>query len=147
MLRIKNILIAEDDDDDFGFFQEAILEISPETNLIRAKNGIELIDSLKEQVLLPEFLFLDINMPLKNGYECLTSIRADKNLNPLIIITFSTSSEKSIVDWMYNSGANGYLVKPNSFQGLKKCIQKAMVIDWQSMEPLINSETFLISEL
>jgi CheY-like chemotaxis protein len=72
----KKILLAEDDEDDFILFREALSEFNECARLEWVKDGEELMDSLKINVgELPDIIFLDINMPRKNGFECLTGIR------------------------------------------------------------------------
>ena len=71
-----NILLADDDQDDRILFQDALSEIQIPSSLSFATNGEELIKLLKKNASnLPDILFLDLNMPLKTGSECLTDIR------------------------------------------------------------------------
>ena len=72
----------------------------------------------------PDVLFLDLNMPLKNGMECLVEIRSDKTFDKLPIIIFSTSSQKQAVDTAYENGATFYLKKPDSFDKLKVALDR-----------------------
>jgi CheY-like chemotaxis protein len=142
----RRVLLAEDDEDDYLLFRDAIKDYIEMIDLHWVKDGEELIRSLKEgRQSLPEVLFLDINMPRKNGFECLTEIRNDKTLADLPVIIFSTSNDKALVNWMYNAGANLYLCKPTEFRKLKQSIKTAVFLDWKAHHPYPPMEKFVLS--
>ncbi len=122
-----NILLADDDTDDCLFFKEALEELPVSTNLITVHNGEQLMSLLNTtKDMLPHVLFLDMNMPRKNGGECLSEIRLDQKLKQLPVVIFSTSFDKDLVNQMYDCGANYYLRKPNDFSKLKKVIHHVL---------------------
>lgn len=131
-IRIQNILLADDDQDDRMFFQDALQDINIDATLVTAENGEELM-----QMLLghppknkPDIIFLDLNMPCKNGYECLTEIKKNDQLKNLPVIIFSTSLQQQSVNTVYDQGANLYIVKPNSFSKLKQVIESVLSLNW-----------------
>jgi CheY-like chemotaxis protein len=79
---------------------------------------------------IPDLLFLDLNMPLKNGFECLSEIRRETRLDKMPIIIFSTSSQPSAIDEVYAHGAQLYVRKPNDFAQLKKVIHHVLNMKW-----------------
>jgi CheY-like chemotaxis protein len=122
-----NLLLADDDEDDCDFFKEALDEIPIETALSTVNDGVQLMDYLKTNALnLPDVLFLDLNMPRKNGLECLAEIKGDEKLKDLPIIIFSTSLDTEIVNNLYKKGASFYIRKPGDFSKLKKVIENAL---------------------
>lgn len=122
----KRIFLAEDDEDDRLLFNEALSIVSESALLTQAKNGLELMKNL-HNVASPDIIFLDLNMPLKNGYECLEEIRKDKqSLRNLPIVVFTTSSNEKNIDAAYELGASYYAIKPDNFDKLKKVIRKAI---------------------
>lgn len=139
MLRKKsllpiNILLADDDIDDRAFFEQAIKEISNEIILTTVQDGEQLMELLSEKTqLLPDILFLDLSMPRKNGFECLTEIKENKSLNDMPVVMFSTSYErdliyeKSMIELLYNIGAQSYIRKPDNILQLKENIEKALI--------------------
>ncbi len=142
----KRILLAEDDEDDFILFQEALGIYKNAVRLDWVRDGEELMNMLKiKSAELPDIIFLDINMPRKNGFECLTEIRQDENLKHLPVIIFSTSNDPALISWMYNAGANLYLNKPSEFNSLKEKIQKAIEMDWKIHEPHSSIKAFVLS--
>lgn len=124
-----NILLADDDADDCLFFKEALEELPVSTHLTTVHDGVELMCLLnKNKDVLPHVLFLDMNMPRKNGSECLSEIKIDQKLKQLPVVIFSTSFDKELVNQMYDCGANYYLRKPNDFSKLKKIIHHALML-------------------
>jgi CheY-like chemotaxis protein len=139
------ILLAEDDDDDSMLFKEALNELAVPTDLHRVKDGEELMYILGQlENKLPDILFLDINMPRKNGFECLLEIKSTEKLKEIPVVILSTSSGKELVDKMYNAGANLYICKPNQFSHLKKIIEISISTNWSLYSPQPPKEKFMI---
>jgi len=129
-----NLLLADDDEDDCDFFKEALDELLLPTSLVTVNDGVQLMDFLSESGAenLPDILFLDLNMPRKNGLECLTEIKQKQEYKDLPVIIFSTSLDRDIVDLVYQKGAVHYIRKPGEFAKLKKVIANALSITSQS---------------
>ena len=107
-----NILLADDDKDDRFFFAKALKKISIATNLKTVNDGDRLMEYLtKNSEHLPDALFLDLNMPRKNGAECLEEIKSKKTLQQVPVIIYSTSLSDTIADVLYKKGAFYYLRK------------------------------------
>jgi CheY-like chemotaxis protein len=128
---IKNILLAEDDDDDFDLFNSAILSINSSIEILRTKNGV-MCTSLLETSIKPDIIILDLNMPFKNGISCLQEIKNKPQFNSSKVIIYSTSGHKREIDMCYNYGADFYLVKPTGYS----CII-------QQFKDLFSSEYFI----
>lgn len=143
---LKNIFLADDDIDDCELFEDALREVSFETKLTTAKDGIELMKVLdKSTTSSPDLIFLDLNMPRKDGFECLNEIKLSPILKNIPIIIFSTSSDREVVDKGYRLGANFYVPKPRSFQLLKNAIWQVLTFDWeQNMDKQPLREDFLL---
>ncbi len=117
------IFLADDDEDDRQFFEEVLEEISPQIRFITFDNGVDLIQNLlKSANVSPDYIFLDLNMPLMDGEECLQEIRNLRHLDQIPIIIYSTAIDFSKAERLRDKGANLYLKKPNSFSELKKAI-------------------------
>jgi len=126
-LKQLNILLADDDLDDCIFFKDAVLELLPSTNLTTVNDGEQLMNLLiNEKTELPHVLFLDLNMPRKNGFECLSEIKANEKLKLLPVIMFSTSFEQDVVNQLYQNGAHYFIRKPSEFSQFKKIIQHTL---------------------
>ena len=90
-----HIILADDDEDDRLFFTDAFSELKINTKVNTFKDGVELMDYLSNpDSVLPHILFLDLNMPKKNGIECLHEIKSEERFNDIAIAIYSTSSSE-----------------------------------------------------
>ncbi|MDO6603518.1 response regulator [Arenibacter palladensis] len=144
-LNTLNIALADDDEDDRTLFKEAMNEIKIKTKLSLFNNGKELMDYLTlPNVILPEIVFLDLNMPIKNGMQCLHEIRNHPRLQDLLVAIYSTSSSEADIEETFVNGANIYINKPNSFGDLKQAIEKVLQLNWQYHTSALNKDNFLL---
>lgn len=148
MQGIKNIFLTDDDTDDCMLFSEALQEIysEKEARLTISNDGVKLMEVLDETVPPPpEVIFLDLNMPRKNGFECLTEIRQTPKLSSIPVVIFSTSSNNDIVDKSYQHGANYYICKPQSYSLLKKTIKYVLSFDGKKLSEQPGRDNFVIN--
>ena len=124
-----NILLADDDADDRAFFENALKEIPVDTSLATVNDGEQLMEYLsKNPEQLPDVLFLDLSMPRKGGFECLTEMKEDIKLKDIPIVMFSTSYtqdfnyEQGMIGVLYKIGAQDYIRKPGTIAELKELI-------------------------
>jgi CheY-like chemotaxis protein len=145
-IHFKNILLADDDSDDCMIFEEALKEINAHTQLTIESDGNLLMERLKSKTQpMPDILFLDLNMPRKNGSECLCEIRSLTQLKNIPVIILSTSSQRQAVNKMYEQGANYYICKPSEFGQLKDAIQKMLSFTVDALTKKPTRENFLLS--
>lgn len=141
-----HILLADDDEDDRTFFRDAIEEVKVKTIVTMVNDGVQLMDYLaKPGIILPNLIFLDLNMPKKGGMECLREIRGDRSLKDLSIAIYSTSASEEDIEETFVKGANIYIKKPNDFGALKKVLSEVISINWQYHTSGLNKENFLLS--
>ena len=135
-----DVLLADDDTDDCHFFKEALEELKLAIKLTTVHDGEKLMTWLENRVTeggyppLPNVLFLDLNMPRKNGFECLHEIKSSERLKQLPVIILSTSFEEGVVNLLYASGAQYFLRKPTDFSLFKKAIQQTVIISTAQQE-------------
>lgn len=141
-----HILLADDDEDDRNFFKDAFQEIKITTSVNLVNNGEELMDYLNQpDVVLPHILFLDLNMPRKNGIECLSEIKQLEHLKDIAIAIYSTSASENDIEETFVKGANVYIKKPNNFEDLIKTLNTITTFNWQyHTNSLLNKDTFLL---
>lgn len=123
------IFLTEDDEDDRAFFEEALKELNTEIELKSLTDGEALMTSLSEVTAEPpppHLIFLDLNMPRKDGFECLAEIKNNSHLKKIPIVVLSTSTNSADIDRTYALGANAYIAKPNKLKDLKKVIESAL---------------------
>jgi CheY-like chemotaxis protein len=143
---LLNIALADDDEDDRMLFLEAFDEITSQTKLLLFKHGQELLDYLfQPDNIIPSLVFLDLNMPIKNGMQCLCEIRSNPKLKDLCVAIYSTSSSDKDINETFLNGANIYINKPNSFTKLREVVEKVLNMNWQEHTSNLNKNTFLFS--
>ena len=141
-----NVLLADDDEDDRLFFREAFKEIKIRTKVMTFNDGEELMDHLNNNGHeLPHILFLDLNMPRKNGIECLQEIKRTDSLKDIPVAIYSTSASEEDIEETFVKGANVYIKKPNDFGTLKKILEEVITINWQYNTSGLNRDTFLLN--
>jgi CheY-like chemotaxis protein len=130
-----NIVLADDDTDDCSFFDKVLKEIPIDTNLKIVHDGEQLMDYLyRNSEHLPDVLFLDLSMPRKNGFECLSEIKESPQLKDLVIVMFSTSFpqdrnyEENMISLLLKLGAHDYIRKSGDLSHLKQVIHKTLVM-------------------
>lgn len=140
------ILLAEDDEDDRQFFKEAIERMNLNTTLEMVTDGVYLIEYLKNNPeKRPHLIFLDLNMPRKDGFECLREIRGELGLTELPIAIYSTSNASVDMEEAFRLGANIYIRKPSDFTMLKNIIAKVVSINWHYHNNGLNIKNFVLS--
>jgi response regulator RpfG family c-di-GMP phosphodiesterase len=123
------VLLADDDMDDCLIFKQALEELPISTRLTIVHNGDQLMKLLLKNVnQLPHVLYLDLNMPRKNGFECLTEIKLHDKLKALPLILYSTSAEQSVIDRLYQNGAQHFIRKPVDFLEIKRVIHHSLTL-------------------
>lgn len=144
-MKIIDIFYADDDEDDLMFFTEAVEKISKVAEAKIAlhvhKNGESLIDNIKKNKDAHGVVFLDINMPLKSGFDLLEEIRKDTEIKEFPVVMYSTSSNQDNIEKSKALGANYYVIKPYKFSMLMEMIASFINMDWDN--PQGGDHTFL----
>lgn len=123
---IKKIYYADDDPDDILLFQDVLEEIGLSVDITIAENGIILLEKLHAANQFPDVIFMDLNMPLKNGFQCLQEIKEHPEFKSIPVIILSTSSTLDNIEKSYKLGAFQYIQKPTQYTHLKVSIQKCL---------------------
>lgn len=124
-----SILLADDDEGDCLLFKEALEELPVEFQLSTVPNGEKLMDLLTTKgAILPDVVFLDLNMPRKNGFAALGEIKRNNSLIQLPVIIFTSADQRHKVKQVYRDAAHYYIRKPANFTDLKKVIYKALTL-------------------
>lgn len=112
------VLNVDDDLEDREFFCEALREIDPSITCLIAGSGMEALALLKNQVPLPDYIFLDINMPMMDGKQCLRALKSMPEFEGIPVIMYSTSTDSREIRECYMLGAEDFLIKPHSYEKL-----------------------------
>jgi CheY-like chemotaxis protein len=130
MHKNKVLFIVDDDEDDINLFVEAVNEIDKGMGCYKAKNGEDALARLDALDMLPDVIFLDLNMPRMNGRETLERLKASERYKNIPVVIYSTSNAQQDKDDTKALGAADYLTKPDSFTDL--CIALARTIRTQA---------------
>jgi CheY-like chemotaxis protein len=139
------ILLADDDESDRLLFKEAFEELKIKSVVHTVKNGMQLMDYLtKKDAALPHLIFLDLNMPRKNGLECLKEIRSNEKFREISIAIYSTSASKNDIEETFRTGANVYFKKPGDFNIFKQLLAKVVSSAHIDRDQSFTIEKFLL---
>ncbi len=135
----KTLLIVDDDPDDVQLFSEAVSGINNSFRCLSASNGEEALQLLKEAIIKPDFIFLDLNMPRMNGKQCLVQLKTDSQFAYIPVIIYSTSKVKKDIEDTLRLGAVSFLTKPNKFDHLVKAISYVLAGKWEKVNEMPQS--------
>jgi len=141
---VTNVVFVDDDADEFYLFNEAIEQAELAVKMRRAKDGNDLIKYLHENEL-PDVIFMDLNMPYKDGVETLTELKSNGNFKEIPVIIFSTSRNANQINTCFDKGANMYVVKPETFDEISHMVKKVFAIDWKNSHQQAPQESFVLS--
>lgn len=138
------VLLADDDEEDRNFFEEALNKLDKHLMLDTVYDGLSLMNSLKNnKVKKPDVIFLDLNMPFKNGHECLKEIKNDPKLKTIPVVIYSTSSGRDQIESTYKEGANLYITKPDSINKLEEIVDGVFSLACADYKPQPKKEKFV----
>jgi DNA-binding NarL/FixJ family response regulator len=124
------LILADDDPDDRELFASAMLEVDQQTKLITVEDGESLFRELKIMQPAPDVIFLDLNMPRKNGRECLAEIHQEKAYDSIAVVIYSTSMSPQEMEDAWSLGAACLIRKPDSYTSLKDILRQVLQINF-----------------
>lgn len=117
---MRQILLIDDDRDDAELFKEALSELDASIGFEHYEDSKEGLRTLLERHNgLPDIIFLDINMPVVSGWQCLTEFKKSEHLKDIAVIMFTTSSQQREKELAKELGAEGFITKPSDYKTLK----------------------------
>ena len=127
---IRDVLLAEDDKDDVLIFELALEEANISVDLRHAGDGDKLFDMLEEYI--PDILFLDIQMPCRDGLTCILQIRKNKDYDNLPVVMCTSHSSEKYIDASFRNGANLYMIKSRSLKEMAENLKRVFSINWKA---------------
>ena len=148
-MKKQNLAIAllDDDQEEHLLFKEVAYDFSEIKSVLSFAKGKEMLDYLggKDKNVIPDILFLDLNMPILSGLDCLIEIRKKEEYKNLPIVIYSTSSSEKDKEVTYRNGANLYVNKPIEFSDMKKIFMEVLKINWKERSGAFNFQNFFLS--
>ena len=132
-----SIFYIDDDQDDLDFFSEAIASLGKKVKLFLFPD--DMFKILQNPPPRPSVIFLDLNMPLKTGFEIITEIKQAGKLTDLPLIVYSTTNSSDIIEKCWDMGASLFITKPTTLGNLKRAIEYVLKIDWDNHKPVKNN--------
>ncbi|MDB5252382.1 MAG: hypothetical protein JWP27_1551 [Flaviaesturariibacter sp.] len=132
--RIHNIMLVDDDPDDCFLFRKALSDVDPAITLQFVSDCDELVPALDSNH--PQIVFMDINMPKKSGFDCVTEIRGLSRHAHLPVVMYSCSDQPTQVSRAFGSGVHLYLRKPSSYEGLVTSLRQILEMDWSEPDAI-----------
>lgn len=132
---VLTVFYADDDQDDLDVFKDVAEDIDENLSVHTHNNGELLLNALDNPPPTPQIVFLDLNMPGKNGLQVLKEIRQERKLNDLPVVILSTSDDERTIGICRELGANYFITKATDYIELKKSIDHALNIDWGTFRP------------
>lgn len=127
-----SIFYVDDDQEDLAFFREASELVGESVSLFELPD--DMIHAIKNPPPFPSLVFLDLNMPLKSGYDVLEELRSSSAFSRLPIIIFSTALDRTTVAKCRELGATLYLTKPRTLPDLIQLMKDLTCIDWETFQ-------------
>lgn len=121
--------MIDDDPDDREIFALALEEIDQDYKCITASNGMDALKKLADPDFVPNLIFLDLNMPIMSGKQCLHEIKKITRLSEIPVIIYSTSSYAQDIEETKQLGASHFLIKPSSIRILTSCLNELINTD------------------
>ena len=131
--QIATFFYVDDDSDDLMFFQDAIDALGKYVKLF--DRGDDMINLLRNPPPKPSVVFLDLNMPVKNGFEILKEIRQSEEFRDIPIVIYSTAYNPDVVQKCIDLGANLYITKATSLPGMIKMMKHVLSVEWDHFKP------------
>jgi CheY-like chemotaxis protein len=126
MKKNKILMIIDDSEDDRYFFIEAIKEIDKNFEYYVANNGLEGLNHLRNTKPLPDFIFLDVKMPVMNGKECLKELKKDGDLKKIPVVIYTSSLPNQHKDLTRTQGVAQFLTKVYDHSKLSSAIYEVI---------------------
>lgn len=134
MHRVRKIYMIDDDTEDREIFREALGSIDPSIVCLQPASAGLAIDLLLKETEQPNYIFVDINMPVMGGFEFIEEIKALRQLSNIPVIVYTTSNESEHKEKAKKLGAASYITKPASFSILRAKLEEALMVDYQSLD-------------
>lgn len=115
-------MLADDDNDDAQIFEEALDEAQCDTKFLHASTGANVF-SLLEKGPRPDLIFLDLNMPVMNGWQCLAKLKNSDGYKDIPVVMYSTSSNPRDYEIATDLNAHGFITKPSNPKILSKILK------------------------
>lgn len=139
-----NVILADHDEGNLVLFRNILQEFKIQVKVKTFFNGRELMDHLNEHILVPEVVFMNYHLPMKNALQCLGEIKADQKFDPMTTIVYAESLSADEEEYVFVTGANIFMKKPDNYTDMKKNVTDVISVTWQYHTSGLNKNNFIM---
>jgi CheY-like chemotaxis protein len=141
--------LVDDDFDDASLFEATLSQVDSTIRFAHATDGQEALDQLLSKSIIPDLIFLDLNMPRMDGKECLALIKREDELKHIPVIMYTTSSQSQDIEQTMLQGAVCFITKPSSLRELENILSSIAESMPEDLEEALrylsnNANTFIV---
>ena len=140
---IQDVIIADDDKDDFDILSDIIKSLDIDVIVSRAENGDVLMRLIDKKI--PDLLFLDLILPCKNGKDCIREIRSDRKFDSLPIIVYTSLRDIDSIEFCYRWGTNLFVHKPSDYADIGEIVKRIFSINWKKIRYYPSRSEFVLN--
>jgi len=140
-----NVIAADDDEGNIIFFKNIFKGLKIGVKSQCFSNGDDLMKYLNSYgAIVPEIVFIKYDIPGKKFMECLEEIKADPKFSNIAIAAYSDQISEAEIEEIFVNGANIFMRKPETYEGLKKALTEIITINWQYHSSGLNKDNFIM---
>jgi DNA-binding NtrC family response regulator len=119
--------LIDDDTDDHEIFELALEKVDPSIKCTYFNDPVNALERMRaDKEFVPKIFFIDINMPLMNGMECLAEIRKMDHVRHIPVCMYFTSANPAIINECKRLGATDFIVKSSGIDELEKALSEIL---------------------
>ncbi len=139
-----NVILADHDEGNLILFKNILQEFKIQVKVNTFCNGKDLMSYLKENILVPEVVFMNYHLPLKNSLDCLSELKSDHKFDAVTTVVYSENVSAEEEEKIFVTGANVFMKKPDNYTDMKKNITEVISITWQYHTSGLNKNNFIM---
>lgn len=140
-----NVVIADDDEGNIIFFKNIFKDLKIGIKSQCFSNGEDLMNYLESNgAIIPEVIFIKYTIPGKNSMECLQEIKMNPRFSNIVFAVYADQISESEIEDIFVNGANIFMRKPETYEGLKKAVTEIITINWQYHTSGLNKDNFIL---
>ncbi|KPH13866.1 response regulator [Chryseobacterium sp. ERMR1:04] len=140
-----SVILVDDDEGNRIVFKKILKELKIGVKIQSFGNGGNLMEYLNSQeALVPEILFMNYNISIKNSLECLSEIKTDFRFDNMVTAVYAENLSESEIEDVFVNGANVFIKKKEDYTAMKKVLSEVITINWQYYTSGLNRDNFIM---
>lgn len=140
-----NVIAADDDEGNIIFFKNIFRDLKVGVKSQCFSNGDDLMKYLSSSdVIIPEVIFIKYDIPGKSCMKCLREIKINPRFSNIVLAVYAQQISENEIEEIFVNGANIFMRKPETYDGLKKSLTEIITINWQYHSSGLNKDNFIM---